>query len=269
MWSARVPETGPDASLSSGEMMQRQPGRKLCRSCICAPNLPSYPSPARLIHSLPGEVNHCMAGDKLVRLFLIVLDKADYSLIRVIVGGAVVTLQSQTFLCGRLLLQEEKSIPVVGWLVWRLAVKLHQAGVKRKGLYVWYTTASLHDITNNWRCVSLLLSLFLMCLSHTHSAMAATSPVYYTGSSIPINWEYFQSISSALFTRQVPSGFTQKTLISVYLSSTPWPSGRKTDCYYMTRFPLGTHDLLFLIHSQDFHLEHGLNSFFWLKNEHE
>ena len=50
--------------------------------------------------------------------------------------------------------------------------------------------------------------------SLSHTAMAVTSLVYYTGFSIPINWEQLQSISAALFTQQVPMGSTQTTAIT-------------------------------------------------------
>lgn len=77
-------------------------------------NLHLRPEPSLLSNSCqadlqpPAEVNHCMVGDKLVRLFLVLLDKADYSLIRVIGGSTAVTLQSQPVLsCMHLLIKNK------------------------------------------------------------------------------------------------------------------------------------------------------------------
>lgn len=52
-------------------------------------------------------------------------------------------------------------------------------------------------------------------------AMAVTSAVFYTGTGIPSQLGVAQSISSALFTLQVPVVITQKTADTIVLIDSP------------------------------------------------
>lgn len=106
MLSAHTSQTAIVAGLSSGERMQRQPAHKLC---ICVLNRLTYPTPVRLIQILWVRLIAAWFGDKLVRQWviwttgtdlsiLVLLDSANYPLIRVMVAGAAVTLRSQLLL---------------------------------------------------------------------------------------------------------------------------------------------------------------------------
>lgn len=76
-------------------------------------------------------------------------------------------------------------------------------------------------------------------------AMAVTSAVFYTGTGIPNQLGVAQSISSALFTLQVPVVITQKTADTIVLYDSPvlWLESWFQANRYCTWLPLVTTDL--------------------------